>query len=234
MDDLRALPVSRAHPARRIHVRYRGEALVLGPARATDAEAIADAVNQSLPELKRFMPWAHSTHTALSQLERLRGAEADYFAGRELSMALFRERPGQRRELLVMCGLHPRVPLNPASLEVGYWAPTRNAGQGLTTFAVKCLAVYAFDKLGCDRLQVMCDEANVGSRRVIEKVGFAFEGVLRHMTGHVPPALIEAGFVHSARNPMFALFPDTFAALPWVADIRASLRYENLAGYEVG
>lgn len=233
MTSLRDLPVSRSHPARSIRVRHGDEELELAPTLMTDAEAIADAVNASLPELRRFMPWAHSQHAALSQLERLRGAEADYVAGRDMGMALFRPRAGQRRELLVMCGLHPRVPLNPSSLEVGYWAPTRHAGKGLTTFAVKCLLVYAFDKLGSDRVQVMCDEANVASRRVIEKCGFGFEATLRHMTGKPSASIVEAGFVHTGRNPMFALFPDTFEALPWVPELRAALRYTNLAGYEL-
>jgi RimJ/RimL family protein N-acetyltransferase len=233
MSSLPELPISRAHPARLIHVRFRGEALVLGPTLMTDAEAIVEGIEASLPELRRFMPWSHLPQTVQGQLERLRGVEADYFAGRELTMGLFRERPGARRELLAMVGLHPRVPLNPRSLEVGYWAPTPHAKKGFTTFGVKCALVYAFDKLGSDRVQVMTDEANAGSRRVIEKCGFAFEGLLRNMTAAPSAALVAGGYVATGRNPMYALFPDTFAALPWVAEVRASMRWVNLAGYEV-
>ncbi|MBK6518477.1 MAG: GNAT family N-acetyltransferase [Polyangiaceae bacterium] len=230
---LKDLPITRAHPARLIRTRYRGEELTLGPTLVTDAEEIADALNASLPELKRFMPFAHVQQTALTQLERLRGAEADYFAGRDLTMGLFRERPSARRELVAMVGLHPRVPLNPRGLELGYWAPTRAAGQGTTTFAAKTAIVYAFDKLGADRVQVMCDEANTRSRRVIEKCGFALEGVLRNLTPEPAPELVANGYVSTGRHPMLALFPDTFAALPWVAEVRAAMRYVNLAGHEV-
>lgn len=233
MHSLRELPVSRAYPARLIRARFRGEELVLGPTLVTDAEEIAEALNQSLPELKSFMPFAHAPQTALTQLERLRGAEADYFAGRDLVMALFRERPGERRELVTMAGLHPRVPLNPRALELGYWTPTRSAGRGYATFAAQALLVYAFDKLGADRVQVMCDEANAKSRRVIDKCGFALEGTLRNVAAAPSPELTAGGFVSSGRNPMFALFPDTFAAQPWVAEVRGALRYVNLAGHEL-
>lgn len=132
-----------------------------------------------------------------------------------------------------MVGLHPRVPLNPSGLEVGYWAPTPHAGRGYTTFAVQCLVLYAFDKLASTRVQVMCDEANTASRRVIEKCGFAFEGVLRNLMVPATPELAAAGYELTGRFPMYALFPDTFDALPWVEAVRAGMRYENLAGHPV-
>lgn len=229
--DLRELPVSRAHPARALLVQRDGATLELAPTTMADAEEIADAIAASLPELRRFMPWAHVPQTALGQLERLRTVEADHWAGRELTFGLFRARAGGRRELLTMVGLHPRVPLNPLGLEVGYWAPTPHAGQGWTTFAVRCALVYAFDKLGATRVQVSCDEANSGSRRVIEKCGFACEGVLRNILTPATPEQRAAGYATTGRNPLFALFPDTFAALPWVSDLRALIKYINLAGH---
>ncbi len=233
MASLRELTVSRAHPARLIHVRARDEELVLAPTLMTDAEAIADAIEASLPELRRFMPWAHRAQPSLTQLERLRTAESEYFAGRDMSMALFRERGGGRRDVLAMVGLHPRTPLNPCALEVGYWTPTPLARRGYATLAARCVTLYAFDKLGADRVQVMCDEANAGSRRVIDNCGFVLEGTMENVTTAPTKELTDAGFVHSGRNPMFSLVPSTFARLPWVAPLRASMRYVNLAGYEI-
>lgn len=196
---------------------------------ASDAEQVAASVRKSQRELRAFMPWSHD-EAAVSprkQLERLREGEADYFAGRDLVMGLFRE-----GTMLTMVGLHPRVPLNPAGLEVGYWAPTPFAGQGFTTLAVQIAAVYAFDKLGTDRLQVSCDRENAGSRRVIEKVGFAQEGVMRSILAAATPELVAGGYRASGYSLGFALFPDTFAALPWVTSIRGRMRYVNSAGYE--
>jgi RimJ/RimL family protein N-acetyltransferase len=194
----------------------------------TDAEEIVAAIEASLPELRAFMPWAHAPQTLEGQLERLRVGEAKYFAGEELVMGLFRE-----PTMLTMVGLHPRVPLNPRGLEIGYWAPTGHAGKGYTTLAVKIALLYAFDKLGADRVQVGCDQTNLASKRVIEKCGFAFEGVQRNILVAATPELVAAGYRGTAHNPSYALFPDTLEALPWVGELRARLEYENLAGHVV-
>jgi RimJ/RimL family protein N-acetyltransferase len=195
----------------------------------TDAEAISADVSNSLPELKRFMPWSHAEQTPKSHLARLRENEAEYWRGEDMVMGLF----GSDGRMRTMVGLHPRVPLNPAGLEIGYWAPTAYAGQGWTTFAVKLMVVYAFDKLGADRVQVSCDEANAASRRVIEKCGFELEGTLRNVTPAATPELVAGGFAGTQRSLLFALVPESFAKLSWVEETRASMTYVNLAGYEL-
>lgn len=231
MDSLRDLDVSRAFPARCIRLSHGDERLVVRPILMTDAEAVAAAVNASLPELRAFMPWAHHPHTARTQLERIRRGEASYFAGEDLVMGLFREDDPAMR---AMVGLHPRVALNPSALELGYWAPTPFAGKGFTTLAVRVAIVYAFDKLGADRVQVMCDAANAGSRRVIDKCGFAEEGLLRNVTAPPTPELVQGGYRATGLHPFFALFPDTFAEQPWAAELRARMTYVNIVGYEIG
>lgn len=235
MTSLRTLPVSRRYPARAIRLEHEGDALVFRPMRLTDAEEVVAAIESSLPELRAFMPWSHAPQTLEGQIDRLRAGEAKYFTGEELVMGLFRQdRAAGAETMLTMVGLHPRVPLNPRGLEIGYWAPTRSAGRGYTTLGVKVALAYAFDKLDADRVQIGCDETNVASRRVIDKCGFAFEGVQRNVLMASTPELVAAGFKGTAHNPSFALFPDTFAALPWVAELRARLVYENIAGHVVG
>lgn len=229
MGFLRTLPVSRKYPARSIRVPHDGETLVLRAMRATDAEEVLAAVHASLPELRGYMPWSHAEQTHETQFERLRAVEAKYAAGEDFVMGLFRE-----DTMLTMVGLHPRVPLNPKGLEIGYWAPTRHTKKGFTTLAVRVTTLYAIDKLGADRVQISCDETNLGSRRVIEKCGFEYEGTLRNVLGAATPELVAGGYRATARNPSFALFPDTLDALPWVTELRARLVYENAAGFVVG
>lgn len=227
----RARPtISRTNPARRIRIAgFDGASYVLRPTSVLDVDDILDAFEESLPELSRFMPWSHLPQSASGQIARLKGAEADYFAGRELTMALFRVLPEGER-LVVMVGLHARVALNPAALEVGYWTRTSECRRGLTVFATKVAVAYAFDKLGADRVQAICDEANVGSCRVLERVGFELEGTLANLTARPSQELLAGGFVHSGRNPMFALTPELYARLPWVEELRARCTYENILG----
>ncbi len=60
--------------------------------------------------------------------------------------------------------------------ELGYWIATPLHNQGLCTEAAQAVVQWAFDTLGLHKVTVGCFEANVASRRVIEKLGFRFLG----------------------------------------------------------
>jgi ribosomal-protein-serine acetyltransferase len=228
--DLRSLPISRNNPARRVTYRDDRHHVELRPTGVEDAEAIGAAVNASLPELRPFMPWAQGDTSVLFQLERLKRVHADYLTGRELGMGLFDVPSGA---FLAGLGLHPRVPLNPRGLEVGYWTPSANAGKGFATLATKIAIAYAFELLECDRLQVSHDETNAASRRVVEKCGFRYEGTMRNMIGRPDPQIFAGGYRGTSRSRHYALVPDDRPSLDWYRGVVDALAAENLVGYPV-
>jgi ribosomal-protein-serine acetyltransferase len=61
---------------------------------------------------------------------------------------------------------------------VGYWVRTGHTGQGIATAAVRLVARFGFEDLGLLRLELLIAVDNPASRRVAEKVGATFEGVL--------------------------------------------------------
>jgi RimJ/RimL family protein N-acetyltransferase len=61
---------------------------------------------------------------------------------------------------------------------VGYWVRTGQTGQGIATAAVQLIAQFGFEDLGLQRLELLIAVDNLASRRVAEKVGATFEGVL--------------------------------------------------------
>ena len=61
---------------------------------------------------------------------------------------------------------------------VGYWVRTGQTGLGIATAAVRLIARFGFEDLGLRRLELLVAVDNVASRRVAEKVGATFEGVL--------------------------------------------------------
>jgi ribosomal-protein-alanine N-acetyltransferase len=82
------------------------------------------------------------------------------------------------RKLLGTCGfLSWRIPHGRA--EVGYAMNRAYWGRGLMTEAVRALVDYGFERMALHRIEALCDVDNVGSYRVMEKAGMAFEGVLR-------------------------------------------------------
>jgi RimJ/RimL family protein N-acetyltransferase len=74
----------------------------------------------------------------------------------------------------------PRGGLPPGVFEIGVelYEP-RDRGRGLGTAAVAVLTGYLFREEGAHRVQISTDVGNAAMRRVAERLGFGFEGVLR-------------------------------------------------------
>ena len=212
-----SFPVDRAHPPSRLVFDDGARRLELRPWAMTDVDPLTQAVNESLPELRAFMPWAHQPITREFEYALLARFQADYYAGRDLGFGMF----GENGEILGGVGLHPRVPLNPRGLEVGYWCRSAHAGKGWTTLGVKMVTVLAFDYFECDRFQVSYDEANVASRRLVEKCDFPFEGVVRNLMGAVPAEARESGYRGTRRHRLHALLPEDLPRVEWLAEVRA-------------
>jgi ribosomal-protein-alanine N-acetyltransferase len=76
------------------------------------------------------------------------------------------------------CGLHQWHPKNRCA-EIGYELHPAHWRQGYMTEVVHALVRWGFDNLNLHRIQAVCVVGNVGSARVLEKVGFTLEGVWR-------------------------------------------------------
>jgi RimJ/RimL family protein N-acetyltransferase len=62
---------------------------------------------------------------------------------------------------------------------IRYWAGRPYWNQGFITEAAQCVVAHAFTSLAIHRIQAFCIPVNTGSVRVLEKLGFRHEGVLR-------------------------------------------------------
>lgn len=64
--------------------------------------------------------------------------------------------------------------------ELSYWVfGTEHSGKGYATEAVKLLVGYLFARQRVNRLQLNIHPDNAASKRVAEKCGFTFEGLMR-------------------------------------------------------
>jgi RimJ/RimL family protein N-acetyltransferase len=64
---------------------------------------------------------------------------------------------------------------------IAYVVDPAERGRGIATGAVELLSEWAFAELGLERLQLTIHPDNHASRRVAEKAGYQFEGVLRSL-----------------------------------------------------
>lgn len=71
------------------------------------------------------------------------------------------------------------VDLEGRKAELGYWIEPDEQGNGYATEAAQLVLTHAFDQLGLHKVWARTVHDNEGSKRVLEKLGFQQEGVLR-------------------------------------------------------
>lgn len=64
--------------------------------------------------------------------------------------------------------------------ELGYWLAEEYWGKGIIARAVKLICKEAFDTFDIVRIYAEPFEHNIGSRAVLEKAGFTYEGTMRN------------------------------------------------------
>jgi len=78
-----------------------------------------------------------------------------------------------------MIGLHPQNDVYRLSLELGYWVGEPYWGKGIASEAVRQVLEFAFDNLEYNRIFAGALEHNEGSKKVLLKNNFVFEGIAR-------------------------------------------------------
>ena len=150
----------------RIDVAVDG--LVLRRWRLADAGPLLAAVEASLPELRRFMPWAMEPPMPASVGAFLETA----VSGAYLGFGLF----DAGGELVGAFGLHDRR--GPGILEIGYWVRSDRTGRGYATAAAGALTKVAFDRFPLiGRIEIRCDPANLASAAIPPKLGYRLDRI---------------------------------------------------------
>ena len=75
-------------------------------------------------------------------------------------------------------GLELMADVNRRSAEIGYWLGAAYWGHGITADAVTLVTDWAFRALRLLRIFAQPFAGNVASRRVLEKAGYALEGIM--------------------------------------------------------
>jgi len=82
-------------------------------------------------------------------------------------------------EAIGAIGFEPMSDVHRLTAAIGYWIGESFWGRGIATAAVERATAYGFATLGLERIQASVYEGNLASARVLEKVGYTFEGRLR-------------------------------------------------------
>lgn len=76
-------------------------------------------------------------------------------------------------------GLH-NIDWSVPKFEIGYWCRSKFIGKGYITESVRGLTVFAFEILKANRVEICCDQKNIKSRKIAERLGYRLEGIFRN------------------------------------------------------
>lgn len=155
--------------------RITTERLVIRCYSPLDAPLVQAAIDASLTELRKFMPWAEAEPEPIeAKTARLRQFRGAFDLGQDFIYGIFDR---DERTCLGGTGLHTRQ--GPFVREIGYWVATGASKKGIATEAASALLQVAFRVDGVPRVEIRCEPSNLGSVAVAKKVGMKLEGTLR-------------------------------------------------------
>jgi RimJ/RimL family protein N-acetyltransferase len=140
-----------------------------------DAEPLTVAVRESLAELEPWMEWASDAYDA----ELARTWIAAQTANRETGSAFEFLITDSSGAILGSCGINRISPPPLRHANLGYWVRSSAAGNGIGPEAARRVAEWTFTNTNVVRVEIVVAVGNDRSRRVAEKVGATYEGILR-------------------------------------------------------
>lgn len=153
--------------------------LILRCPRPGDGAQVFEGVLETLDSLRAqgaSLPWAMFEPSCDASETWCREAQAKFLLRQELAYAMF------LKEGDVFVGntsLH-HIDWTLPKFELGYWCRQRFQNQGLMREAVQALSELALDTLAGVRLECLTDASNQPSRSMLERSGFALEGIMRN------------------------------------------------------
>lgn len=159
----------------------RDGATVLRPIRVRDARALEAELISSRAWLRPWEATSPSAPMSWDTKGSIRSLLAAARSGAGLPFVI--ETEGRLAGQLNVSGMTYG---SLASATIGYWVGAGFAGRGLTPTAVALAADHVFFSVGLHRMEICIRPENAPSLRVVEKLGFRYEGLRRryiHING---------------------------------------------------
>jgi ribosomal-protein-serine acetyltransferase len=156
-------------------IELANETLLLRPFRPDDAEALFEAVRESMNELTRWLSWCRSDYAIQQSIEFLEKRAEAFEEDGEYAFAITERATGR---FVGACGIN-QIEAAARRANLGYWMRTSATRRGYAVQATLLLARWAFDAVPLERIEIVAAVGNVFSQRVAEKAGAVREGIAR-------------------------------------------------------
>ena len=152
------------------------ERLLLRAPETTDTNAISHLANNiNVASKVSRMPHPYTIKDAENFVDRV--------ASGAMGKCVYAVTRNDTHEFIGCCGLQAQEGSN--GLEIGYWLGEPHWNRGFATEAAQTLIDFGFRHFDADFIDGRCRVMNIGSRRVLQKCGFQFQG-----TGMAPSLAI--------------------------------------------
>jgi Acetyltransferases, including N-acetylases of ribosomal proteins len=148
------------------------KSLILKKMTLKDAEDLFEYASD--PEVTKYVTWA--PHKSIDDSIDFLKSVLRRYENNEVSEwgIVYKE----NNKFIGTCGYVLWVPVHSLA-EIAFALSREYWGKGLMTEAVKEVIKYGFEKMNLNRIYAKCFVENIGSQKVLEKVGMKFEGILR-------------------------------------------------------
>jgi RimJ/RimL family protein N-acetyltransferase len=162
-----------------------------------DVPVLHQAIQESLVQLGPWMSWATKNYSQEVAQNFVTVSRAEWSKGGLYGFAILNAQTG---EFLGGCGLSHIHPVY-HFCNLGYWIRSPQHGHGYAGRSAKLVARFAFEKLNLIRAEIVIAKDNAASKRVAEKIGAHYEGILLNR-------MVVGKFIYDAH--MFSLLPEDF------------------------
>jgi len=132
------------------------------------AQRLFELTDLDREKLQQWLPWPQHTHSAEDSREFIEIVTEKRRKGEEYGYGI--ELNGELVGHISL--MHVKDERDP---EIGYWISSLAEGRGVTTKAATALTSFGFNTLGLQRIIIRAHPDNIGSNKVAEKSGYAFE-----------------------------------------------------------
>lgn len=153
-------------------IKIEGTRINLRPVKKSDAESICQYAKDEEISRFTFIPHPYTLKDAQDFIKLTQSAR------RKQSQYHFGMEDKESGRIIGMIGLN-EVNHYHQRAELGYWLGRPFWGQEITAEAIRLMLRFCFGDLNLNRVTAFVFPDNNASRRVLEKVGFKCEGLLR-------------------------------------------------------
>ena len=148
--------------------------ITLRPYELTDANDIYVAVQESMSELARWLPWCYPGYSYADAVSWIRLTQDGRATGKMYDFGIFDE----AGRFAGGCGIS-NISATERFANLGYWVRSSRAGQGIASSAAREVARWAFVNTSLNRLEILVAVGNTPSERAALTAGAEREGLLR-------------------------------------------------------